>query len=96
MKNGLGSIPKGLSWIKTKKQSPSKIKQTKTKLATISTSQQGLLEGWTRATFIIKQQHCEKLKALSYWDRRTVKELIEEALTSYLKNKKVKAVPLKK
>lgn len=99
MKKGLGSIPKGLAWINSKKE-PTK-EQVKTKSSSVAikavkTSQQGLVEGWTRATFIIKQNHCEKLKALAYWDRKTVKEVIEEALHAYLKNKKVKAIPTKK
>jgi hypothetical protein len=30
----------------------------------------------------------EELKALAYWERKTIKEVIEEALGSYLKGKK--------
>lgn len=97
MKKGLGRIPKGLAWINSKKEELSKEPSQKnnTLTQTIKTSQQGLLEGWTRATFIIKQQHCEKLKALAYWDRKTVKEVMQEALQAYLKNKKIKPIPVK-
>jgi hypothetical protein len=100
MKKGLGSIPKGLAWINSKKtpiKQSEKIKKNSIELVDpIKTSQKGLHAGWTRATFIIKQDHCQKLKALAYWDRKTVKELIQEALHSYLKNKRVKSMPLKK
>jgi uncharacterized protein YnzC (UPF0291/DUF896 family) len=50
----------------------------------------GLKEGWTRATFILRSDYLEKIKALAYWDRKQVKEVIDEALGSYLKGKKIK------
>ena len=55
----------------------------------IKTTQQGLQDGWTRATFILKKNHLEKLKALAYWERRTIKEVIDEALEGYLKEKRI-------
>lgn len=61
-----------------------------------TTSLKGLPEGWTRATFIIKQELNEKLKALAYWDRVTVKEVVHEALSCYLQDKNVRAMPKKK
>ena len=54
----------------------------------VKTTQQGLHDGWTRATFILRKHHLEKLKALAYWERRTIKGVIDEALGSYLKGKK--------
>ena len=53
----------------------------------IHSSQRGLNDGWTRATFILKKNHLEKLKALAYWERKTIKEVMDEALSSYLKEK---------
>ncbi len=61
-------------------------------LAKVKTSEAGLKADWTRATFIVKKEHLEKVKALAYWDRKKVKEIIEEALESYLKDKKVDLV----
>ncbi len=58
----------------------------------VKTSEAGLQADWTRATFIVKKDHLEKIKALAYWDRRKVKDIIDEALTSYLKDKKVEPV----
>jgi hypothetical protein len=99
MKKGLGSIPKGLAWInskKTSKKNELKKNHDIEPATPMKTSQKGLNVGWTRATFIIKQDQCDKLKALAYWDRRTVKEIMEEALHIYLKNKRIKAMPEKK
>ena len=56
----------------------------------IKSSDRGLKEGWTRATFILRSDYLEKIKALAYWDRKQVKEVIDEALGLYLKGKKIK------
>lgn len=61
-----------------------------------STSMHGLPVGWTRATFIIKQEINEKIKAVAYWDRLTVKEVLHEALSQYLQDKNVRSIPKKK
>jgi len=55
------------------------------------TSYQGLREGWTRATFILREDHLEKIKSLAYWKRRNIKEVMDEALEGYLKGKKIKS-----
>ena len=60
----------------------------------ISTSEKGLQEGWTRNTFILRRDYLEKIKALAYWERKKVKEVVDEALGSYLKGKKIR--PIKK
>jgi len=52
-------------------------------MASTKTTQQGLQDGWTRATFILRKDHLEKLKTLAYWERKTIKEVIDEALGSY-------------
>ena len=52
------------------------------------TSQKGLKDGWIRATFILRKDYLEKLKALAYWERKRIKEVIDEALGLYLKGKK--------
>ena len=54
-------------------------------MAPIKTTQQGLQDGWTRATFILRERHLKELRALAYWERKTIKEVIDEALNSYLK-----------
>jgi len=53
-------------------------------------SQQGLKDGWTRATFILRKDHLEKIKSVSYWERKKIKEVVDEALRLYLKGKKTR------
>jgi uncharacterized protein YnzC (UPF0291/DUF896 family) len=61
-------------------------------MAMPNTSQKGLKDGWTRDTFILRREYLEKIKALAYWERISIKEVIDEALGSYLKGKKTKPI----
>ena len=63
-------------------------------------SQEGTKEGETRATFIVKEELLEKLKAIAYWDRKLIKEVVtsalEEAVNKYeKKNGEIKPIPKK-
>jgi len=42
-------------------------------------------EKGTRATLIIKNDNLEKLKAIAYWERITIKQVVNEALENYIK-----------
>lgn len=55
-------------------------------MASIKTTQQGLQDGWIRAAFILRKDYLEKIKALAYWERKTIKEVMDEAIGSYLKS----------
>lgn len=39
-----------------------------------------------RATFIIKEVQLNEIKALAYWQRKQIKEIINEAFTLYVSN----------
>lgn len=54
-------------------------------MVSIKTTQRGLQDGWTTATFLLRKHHLEELKALAYWERKTIKEVVDEAFGSYLK-----------
>jgi hypothetical protein len=54
------------------------------------TSYDGLREGWTRATFILREDYLEKIKSLAYWKRRNIKEVMDDVLGEYLKGRKIK------
>jgi hypothetical protein len=54
--------------------------------------EKGLQDGWTRATFVLKKDYLKKLKAVSYWERKKMKEVIEEALGAYLNGKRIKPI----
>ncbi len=72
----------------------SKAGRKRTNLREVSkTSQLGTQEGWTRATFIMREDCLEKLKSLAFWERRSIKDLMEEVFSSYLKGKTIKPIP---
>lgn len=51
------------------------------------TTQEGTYKGEIRATFIVNEGKLETLKALAYWERKKIKELLDEAITLYINNK---------
>lgn len=53
----------------------------------ISSVKQGLPEGWTRATFIVRQDLLEKLKDHAWTERMTLKDAVEQMMTDYLSDK---------
>lgn len=64
-------------------------------------SQEGTKEGETRATFIVGESKLEKLKALAYWERMQIKEVINDVIEKYIEdyeeeNGEIKPVPKKK
>lgn len=52
-------------------------------------SQEGLPEQWTRATFIVREDLLKKLKDYAYTERKTIKDVINEIVEDYLKDKDV-------
>ena len=63
-------------------------------------SQEGTLEGETRATFILGENLLDKVKAVAYWDRLKIKEVVNTALKEYIsryekKNGEIKPMPKK-
>jgi predicted translin family RNA/ssDNA-binding protein len=62
---------------------------TQTKEITKS-SQEGTKENETRATIIINEELLDKLKAIAYWDRVLIKDVVNTALQEYVDKKKPK------
>ena len=58
-----------------------------------ATTSKGLRPGWTRATFIVREETVQQLKAVAYWDRKELKRVVEEAFRLYLEGKEIKPVP---
>lgn len=61
-------------------------------------SQEGTKEGETRATFIIKEELLDKVKALAYWERLKIKDVLNTALEETVaryekKNGDIKPIP---
>ena len=72
---------------------------TQTKEITKS-SQEGTKEKETRATFIVNEELLDKLKAIAYWDRKLIKEVVDTALLDIVdkyeeKNGNIKPIPKK-
>ena len=72
---------------------------TQTKEVTKS-SQEGTKENETRATFIVNEDLLDKLKAIAYWDRVLIKDVVNTALQETVakyekKNGDIKPIPKK-
>ena len=72
---------------------------TQTKEITKS-SQEGTKENETRATFIMNEELLDKLKAIAYWDRVLIKDVVNTALQETVakyekKNGEIKPIPKK-
>lgn len=82
-KGGLESLLQSTSL----KESKEEIKQTEGQV---------LKSAETRATFIVREDYLEKIKAIAYWDRLLVKDVINLAFGQYLeKYGNVKSIPEK-
>lgn len=60
-----------------------------------STSQQGLRDGLTRMTFIVSQEHQDKLKYISYNERLSIREILDEAIEDYINKYEGQVGPIK-
>lgn len=58
-------------------------------------SEEGTIEGETRATFIVNKERLEKLKALAYWERLSIKAVINAALQEYIDKHEKKSGDIK-
>lgn len=73
--------------------------KTSTRVVTKS-SQEGTKENETRATFILNEELLEKVKAIAYWDRVLIKDVVNTALQEIVtkyeeKNGDIKPIPKK-
>jgi len=85
----------GLDTLLGEDKAPETTKREITKRGITKTSQIGTKPGETRATFIINEDILENLKALAWYERKTIKQVLNEALQGYIKNiKNIKHVKL--
>ena len=54
------------------------------------------LEKWIRTTVMIRDINHGKIKSITHWEKKGIKEVVDDALKLYLKGKKVKPLPKKK
>lgn len=82
---------------------PEKPKRGRPKTSTreiTKSSQEGTKDKETRATFIVNEELLEKLKAIAYWDRVLIKDVVNTALQETVakyekKNGDIKPIPKK-
>ena len=94
---GLNSL---LGEPKPAEQAPAVAEPKAPKKEITKTSQIGTKEKETRATFIVNEDLLEKMKAVAYWDRVLIKDIINQALEEHItryekKNGEIKAMPSK-
>lgn len=75
-----------LKWLEGEQEQQKRKNKPITRKYTKS-SQEGLQDNWTRATFIVREDLLEKLKALAYTNRSKIKDEINNALEEYLEGK---------
>lgn len=96
MKKRLGTVPKGLEWISAG-QEEQELPVSKAALEhLIPAAKRGLSDELIRATFILKQDYLEKIKAHAYWERLQIKDVFDEMCEQFFKDKKVRSIPEKK
>lgn len=95
MKKRLGTVPKGLEWISIESEEQVVVPAAKVSDLSIPAAKRGLQEDLIRATFIIKQDHLEKIKALAYWERIQIKDVIEDMCEQFFENRKIRSIPQK-
>lgn len=96
MKKRLGTIPKGLEWIAQEPEAKLAMPSFKMSGLEVPAARRGLQEDLTRATFILRDEHLEKIKAYAYWERIQIKDVLQEMCEQFFENKKVRSVPEKR
>ena len=89
---GVDALIKDTREVKSKSSGLSKQSNPRAPAGKGSGSKAGLPPGWTRATFIVREDLLEKVKNLAYWDRKEIKEVVTQALERYLKGKTTKPI----
>ena len=56
-------------------------------------SKAGLQEGWTRGAFIMREKTLETIRDYAYWERRDIKDVVEEVFSSFFKGRDVQPRP---
>lgn len=81
---------KALTMLLAEAKGPAKRGRPRTNFREVTkSSQEGLPENWTRATFIVRESHLETLKDYAYTQRMTIRDALDQALEQYLEDKHV-------
>ena len=55
----------------------------------IPATEKKVQDRWTRATFIVKKKYVEDLKNFAYWERETIKDVLDSVLEAYFKDRNI-------
>lgn len=58
-------------------------------------AQKRLPEGYTRKTYVVKNDLVEKVERYAYWGRLKIQDVVNTALAEYLKDKNTRPIPSK-
>jgi len=100
-KNFTGGLSSLLGETNKEDKPINKVGRPKTQFKEITkSSQEGTKENETRATFIVNEDLLDKLKAIAYWDRVLIKDVINKALQDAIdkhqkKSGDIKPIPKK-
>lgn len=88
-KNFKGGMDSLLGGTLKEEEAPTKRGRPRTNFKEITkTSQLGTKANETRATFIVSEDQLETIKALAYWDRLSIKQVVSKAIEAYITSKK--------
>ena len=59
------------------------------KISHIPASEKTIQDRWIRATFIVREKYVEDLKNFAYWERETIKNILDNVLKSYFKDRSI-------
>ncbi|SOE22564.1 hypothetical protein SAMN06298216_2987 [Spirosomataceae bacterium TFI 002] len=79
-------------------EKPKKGRPRTTNRVITKSSQEDTKEKETRATFLVNEELLDKLKAIAYWDRLLIKDVVDRALQDVVtkyerKNGNIKPIP---
>lgn len=90
IKGGLEKLPKSIHGIHNLEPEARPNPQINNKRnVPLDTARAGLKDGWIRATLIVREENLKKIKNLAYWDRKGIKDIVDDALNLYLKDKNI-------
>lgn len=58
-------------------------------------TEKGAMDGYSRRTYIVNDNIADSIDGIAYWDRRSIKDVMEDAQTSYVKSWERKNGPVK-
>jgi len=93
--NVLGSKTTGsLKWIGDKKEKVS-VPRTNNGSPTSEKAKVGLQPGWTRRTYLVREDFVDQIESLAFVERKKIKDIVNDALGSYLSRQQVEVVAKK-